>query len=150
MSTLYRDTKFLQVLGDTTYANTGEPTARASVLVPSNADFASNPFRLYANGRFTIELDATNRGGGVLAIDPIVVQRTAMPHAAQFPVAAGVVWTPVPAAEMGFAAIAAGNIQVEEFQGSANYAYRLFAAEADITNAGDLWIAVNVPKRFSR
>lgn len=149
MGTLWRDTNFLQIIGDTVRNSTGTVLSRGADLIPDGADFVSDPWAMYANGRFTIELDSTNTGGGVLAVTQPVIQRCSQPEARLFPGSA-VVWTDVPVAEMTIAAIAAQNIQVLEFSASSSYVYRLSLPDADITNAGDLWVGVNVPRRFGQ
>lgn len=151
MTTWFYDDRFRQVVGGTTFLNTGQPTARTSALIPDDpTTFNSDPWRIWADGQFLLEIDSTNRGGGVLASGAPVLQRSTLPQAYQFPAGVGVVWNAVPAAEIApavFAAIAAQNIQALAILGRAGYVYRL--SVPSITNAGDLWVGVNVPNRFT-
>lgn len=140
MSTLYKGVDFKQLFGGTTYDNTGQPTARTSTFI--DAEIFSAPWVMEDKTLYMLELDSTNRGGGILAATA-EVQRASIPTSYQFPLAAGVIWQPVPGAEITLAAIAAQNIQIAQSIGDrASYVYRLRIHT--ITSNGDLWAVVVV------
>jgi len=139
MSTFYRDTTFLQIWGGTTFENTGEPIARTSTLITPAAPttHVSNPWVMHSNERFQIELDTTDRGGGILLADPVVIESSIIPSSGQFPVPAADGWQTVTA--MAVAAFAAENVQQLEFEATAGYVYRV---SMNATQIGDIWAAV--------
>ena len=139
MSTFYRDATFLQIWGGTTFLHTGEPDARTSFLITPTAPttHTSKPWVMHSNGRFQIELDTTNNGGGILLADPVVIESSIIPSSGQFPAGGAAGWQTV--AAMAVAAFAAENVQQLEFEATAGYVYRV---SMNATQIGDIWAAV--------
>lgn len=115
------------------------PTARTSSLITAGSQSAA--WAMFSGQAMSIELDSEDRGGGILQTT-YFFERTVIVGSFKNPLAAGVKWTAVPAAEMGLDIIAAENVQVQEFSVMVSGAYRL--NNTDHLVNGDLWAAMKV------